>query len=347
LKAAFFDGPGRVVVRETPAPACPRQGLLTRVRLCAICGSDLRTLLSGPADTSRIYGHECVLEVLEAGCGVRDFRTGDRIIVCPVTCGKCEMCLAGNNHLCLRKAEVRTATQGGFAQFMAVGAEALAGDFVLRVPDEMSDEEASVIEPLACVLNGNEKVSTGPGKAVAIIGAGTVGNLHLQLAKMRGAKAVILVDLLAARLSASAVFGPDRLINGSSSDPVAGVQEATGGGAHIVIVACVSARAQAQALQMAARHGEVLFFAALPDNASEALLDTNLIHYRELAVLGARSACRRHFDLAIELVRSGRINVRPLVTHVLPLDDIARGFELMRTGQAMRVALRPQDLVRP
>ena len=341
MKAAFFDGPGRVVVREVPAPSCPEGGLLARVRLCAICGSDLRTLLYGPSDGSRIYGHECVLEVLEVGKGVRGFSVGDRVILCPVTCGTCEMCRSGAHHLCLRKGQVRTSTQGGFAEIVPIGAEALRGDFVIRIPDKLGDAEATVIEPLACVLNGNEKISTGPGKTVAIVGAGTVGSLHMQVAKIRGAQAVIMIDLLAQRLAANALFGPDVLVDASSSDPVKTVSEGTGGGASVVIVACVSGKAQAQALQMAARQGEVLLFAALPAGSPDVPLNTNLIHYKELKVMGARSASRRHFDLALELVMQGRVIVAPLVTHVLPLTEIAQGFELMRSGAAMRVALRP------
>ncbi|MDP2858140.1 MAG: alcohol dehydrogenase catalytic domain-containing protein [Bacillota bacterium] len=341
MKAAFFDGPGRVVVREVSIPACPEGGLLTRVRLCAICGSDLRTLVYGPSDGSRIYGHESVLEVVEVGKGVRGFGVGDRVMLCPVTCGRCEMCRSSAHHLCLRKEQVRTSTQGGFAELVLIGAEALSGDFVIKIPDRLDDAGATVIEPLACVLNGNEKISTGPGKTVAIIGAGTVGNLHLQVAKLRGARAVIMVDLLAQRLAANTLFGPDVLVDASSSDPVGRVSEATGGGASVVIVACVSGKAQAQALQMAARQGEVLFFAALPGNSPGVPLNTNLIHYKELKVMGARSASRRHFDLALDLVMQGRVSVAPLITHILPLAEIAQGFELMRSGAAMRVALKP------
>ena len=342
MKAAFFEGPGRVALRDIPTPLCPPGGLLTRARVCAICGSDLRMMVYGPVDTSRVYGHECVLEVLEVGRGVRDFAPGDRVILCPVTCGACDMCRAGAYHLCRRKEQVRTVNQGGFAELVPVGPEALDGDFVMKIPDTLGDAEATIVEPLACVVNGGEKISTGPGKTVAILGAGTVGNLHMQLAKMRGARAVIMIDLLAQRLAANAPFAPGFLVDASSSDPVRAVAEITrGAGANIVIVACVSAKAQGQAVEMVGKQGEVLFFAALPPGSPIAQINTNLIHYNEIRIAGARSASRRHFDLALELITQGRVDVSPLVTHILPLEEIARGFELMRSGVAMRVALKP------
>ncbi len=342
MKAAFFCALGRVSVRDVPEPPCPPGGMLGSVRACAICGSDLRTMTSGPVDPSRVYGHESVLEVLEVDPGVHGYAPGDRIIVCPVTCGACDMCLRGAYHLCRRKEQVRTTNQGGFAEIVPVGREAIDGGFILRVPDTIGDLEATVVEPLACVLSGSEKTSTGPGKTVAILGAGTVGNLHLQVARMKGSRSVILIDLLKSRLDANACFGPVTLVDASSCDPVRAVRETTGrAGADIVIVACVSARAQAQAVEMADKQGEVLFFAALPAGSSDATIDTNLVHYNELKIMGSRSASRRHFDLALELITERRVAARPLVTHVLPLDEIARGFELMKSGIAMRVVLVP------
>jgi len=342
VKAAFFDSPGRVSVRDVPEPSCPPGGLLASVRACAICGSDLRTMTSGPADPSTVYGHECVLEVLEVDRDVRSYSPGDRIIVCPVTCGTCDMCLRGAYHLCRRKEQVRTTNQGGFAGLVQVGSEAIEGGFILKIPDTLGDLEATIVEPLACVLSGSEKTSTGPGKTVAILGAGTVGNLHMQVARMKGSRCLIMIDLLRSRLDANASFGPVALVDASTCDPVETVREMTEHrGAGIVIVACVSARAQAQAIQMADKQGEVLFFAALPAGSPDATINTNLIHYSELKIIGARSASRRYFDLALELIAEGRVNVTPLVTHVLPLDEIARGFELMKSGAAMRVVLVP------
>ena len=342
MKGAVFAGHGQVSIREFPMPVCPPGGLLARVDACAICGSDLRMYDYGPTDEQVIHGHECVMSIAETGAGVTGFAPGDRVMLCPVTCGYCDYCIRGLNHLCTNKSAVRTVVQGGYAQYRPIGPEAIAGGFIVPVPDDLSDVEATVVEPLSCVLQGSEKLDIYPGKTVVIIGAGPIGNLHTQVANLRGAARTILMDLLACRLEMSRPVRPTHVINASITDPVEAVLNLTGGiGAEVVVVACVSATAQAQALRMAARGGQVCFFAALPPGRSQVNLDTNLIHNRELAVIGSRGSTRRHFDLAVELLRSRRIDASPLITHILPLEQIGEGFGLVKTGQAMKVVIRP------
>lgn len=342
MKAAVLKGPQQMCVVEMDLPACPPGGVLTRVNACAICGSDLRLYDYGPADGITVHGHECVMTVLETGEGVTEPKRGDRILVCPVTCGECAYCQRGMQHLCVNKSKVRTVMQGGFAEYRPIGKEAIQGGFVLKVPDELDDMEATLVEPLSCVINGNQKLGIYPGSTVVIIGAGPIGNLHLQMARMRGASQVILIDVLESRLDMNKESGASHLVNSSVTDPVKAVMEFTSGqGAEVVIVACVSAEAQAQALRMARRGGEVCLFAALPDARPTATLNTNLIHNNELTVIGSRSSSRRHFELAIELIRTRRIDPAPIMTHVLPLDRIQEGFQLAKSGKAMKVVIKP------
>jgi len=342
MKAAFFEGPGRIEVRETPDPVCPPGGLLTRVEACAICGTDLRSFEFGSKHKGEIIGHESVGRVIEVGEGVTGFKVGDRVVDCPVTCGECEFCVRGANNLCLSRGRIGGRAQGGFAELRPILASAVSGGFVLKVPESLSPEAATLIEPLACVINGNEKLEFEFGTTVAIIGSGPIGALHLLLAKMRGAASVTMVDLSDDRLSAMKGFGADHLVNGRTSDPVAVVREIYGGaGADIVIVACVSASAQAQALEMAARRGQVLMFAGLPESAPTANLNTNLIHYHELRVLGARSSVKRQWDLALDLLVSGRIDGDAIVNRSVSLDRIQEGFDMVKAGTALKVAVKP------
>ncbi len=315
MKAAFFEGPGRIVVRETPDPVCPPGGLLTGVDACAICGSDLRAYESGSKRKGEIIGHETVATVIEVGEGVEGFRVGDRITDCPVTCGKCKHCQGGFNNLCLQRGRVGGRPQGGFAELRPVLASAVQGGFVVKVPCDILPEHATLIEPLACVINGIHAAH----------------NLKQ-----------ILVDLKDERLELAASFGAGHLVNGSRQDPVAEVLRLTGGvGADIVIVACVSAHAQAQALEMAGRNGQVLMFAGLPETSPTATLNTNLIHYHELRVVGARSSVKRQWDAALEMIASGRVNASEIVTHTVPLESIADGFALVKSGKALKVAVKP------
>ncbi|HHY76292.1 MAG TPA: alcohol dehydrogenase catalytic domain-containing protein [Firmicutes bacterium] len=342
MKAAIFEGPGKIVVREVPDPACPPGGLLTKVEACAICGSDLRAYEAGSKHQGTIIGHETIATVIEVGEGVQGFKVGDRVADCPVTCGKCKYCEAGSNNLCLQRGRVGGRPQGGFAELRPVLASAVKGGFVLKVPGDLPPEHATLIEPLACVINGQEKIVWRPGVSVAIIGAGPIGIMHLLLAKRQRAGKTILVDIKDGRLDVAAKFGPDHLVNGSREDPVEAVMRLTGGeGADIVIVACVSATAQAQALEMAGRMGQVLFFAGLPETSPTAVLNTNLIHYHELRVVGARSSVKRQWDEALDLILSGYIDAGAIVTHTVSLDDIVEGFELARSGKALKVAVKP------
>jgi L-iditol 2-dehydrogenase len=131
-------------------------------------------------------------------------------------------------------------------------------------------------------------------------------------------------------------------VNGSRQDPVAEVMRLTHGeGADIVIVACVSAQAQAQALEMAGRMGQVLMFSGLPESAPMVTLNTNLIHYHELRVMGARSSVKRQWDMALEMIVSGQVDAEAIVTHTVPLENIAEGFALVKSGKALKVAVKP------
>lgn len=342
MKAAFFEGPGRIVVRETDDPICPPGGLLTRVDACAICGTDLRAFEFGSKHKGEIIGHETVATVVEVGTGVTGFKVGDRVADCPVTCETCRFCEAGANNLCLQRGKIGGVPQGGFAELRPILASAVAGGFVVKIPCSIRPEHATLIEPLACVINGSEKLKVSPGASIAILGSGPIGILHLITAKARGAGQTILVDLLDERLKAAESFEPTHLVNGSRCDPVAEVGRLTdGAGVDAAIVACVSSKAQAQALEMAGRMGQVLMFAGLPDSAPTATLNTNLIHYKELRLIGARSSVKRQWDKALELILSGQVDASRIVTHSVSLDRIRDGIELVKTGKSLKVAVKP------
>ncbi len=340
MKAAFLDGPGKITVRSIPDPICPKNGLLTKVDACAICGSDIRMWEFGSKSQGEIIGHEIVATVLETGHGVTQFKPGDRITDVPATCGVCEYCRTGAQNLCSKRGRMGDIRQGGFAELRPIERHGVLGGFVVKVPHDLDISGAIIIEPLACVLNGHEKIEINFESTVVIIGAGPIGAMHLMVSRMRGAKKVIMIDLLEQRLNAVKHFQPDKLINGAAQDPVAAVSDITKGrGADAVIVACVSAAAQAQAMAMASRLGQVLLFSGLPESSPTATLDTNLIHYKELKVVGARSSVQRQWESALDLITSGKIDASKIVSHRVALEDIDKGFRLAKSGAAMKVAV--------
>jgi L-iditol 2-dehydrogenase len=226
---------------------------------------------------------------------------------------------------------------------MTVPASVLAVDGVNRIPDGVSFVEAAVAEPLACVLNGQEIAAVGEGDVVVVIGAGPIGCLHVRLARARGAVRVLLLDLNAERLAVSAALvAPDRAIALDGIDPVAAVLEATGGrGADVVITAAASGAAQEQGLRMLARGGRISLFGGLPKDAPTITVDANLVHYRELRILGVNGSSPAHNRRALELIASGAVPVADLVTHRLPLERLLDGLALVARGEAIKVAIEP------
>jgi L-iditol 2-dehydrogenase len=177
---------------------------------------------------------------------------------------------------------------------------------------------------------------------VAILGAGPIGCLHALLARTRGASQVFLVDLREERLKMAAGFGADALIDASREDVKARVMEETGGnGASVVIVAAPSGPAQEQALTLAAKHGRISFFGGLPKTSPTVSLNANLIHYRELFVMGAYGSMPRHNRLAVELLASGRIQTGGLIGLAVPLERIAEGFDALAQGKVLKALVRP------
>jgi L-iditol 2-dehydrogenase len=347
MLAAIYEGPGRLEVREVPRPECSEDGLVIRVNACAICGTDVRILASGQANvtTPGIIGHEITGVVEEVGPRTVGFRVGDRVAARPnIPCGRCRQCLRGMQNFCTGKdrRSFGYLLPGGFAEYMHVPEQAIRVGAVFRVPDDADLDEVTIFEPFGCVVNGQEMVAPTVGDTVAIVGAGPVGCFHLALAKMRGASKTVLVDLLASRLGLAERFGPDATVDSSREDPVKRVLEETDGqGADVVIVACSAHRPQEQALEMAARGGRVSYFAGLPHDRPTITFNSNLLHYKQLALYGVTGANFRQHDVAFDLLARRQVDGRTLITHKLPLADILEGFRTVREGEGLKVLIKP------
>jgi L-iditol 2-dehydrogenase len=233
---------------------------------------------------------------------------------------------------------------GGFAEYTVVPAKVLAVHGLNRIPEGVGFAEASVAEPLACVLNGQELARVGAGDDVVVVGAGPIGCLHVRLARARGAARVFLADLNADRLAAAAALvSPDATVHAvHGQDAVEQVLKLTEGrGADVVITAAASGAAQEQALSMAARQGRVSFFGGLPKDAPIIRCDSNLVHYRELTIVGANGSSPAHNTRALRLIAEGAVPVADLVTHTLPLSGVLDGLDIVARGEAIKVTIEP------
>ncbi|MDA8369435.1 MAG: zinc-dependent dehydrogenase [Nocardiopsaceae bacterium] len=346
MKVARFYAPGDIRIEEAPEPEAGPGELKLRVRNCSTCGTDAKIMRHGHHHIAppRVIGHEIAGEVVEAGADVTGWAAGDRVqVIAAIPCGSCPDCRRGWQTICPNQESMGYHYNGGFAEYMVVPAKVLGVNGVNRIPDGVGFDEASVAEPLACVLNGQELAGVGTGDTVVIMGAGPIGCLHVRMARANGAERVILVELNRQRLDKAAeAVHPDVAICGNDTDVVDEVRKLTDGrGADVVITAAASGAAQEDALQMVARRGRVSFFGGLPKDDPIISCDSNLVHYRELTIVGANGSSPDHNRRALELIASGAVPVADLITHRMPLDDVLTAIDTVIAGEAIKVTIQP------
>lgn len=346
MRVVRFNAPGDVRVEDTPEPRPGPGDVKIRVRNCSTCGTDVKIFRFGHHHIvpPRVMGHEIAGEVVEAGADVAGFAPGDRVqVIAAIPCGRCVECRRGRLTVCPNQESMGYHYDGGFAEFMVVPAKVLAVDGLNHIPAGLGYPEASVAEPLACVLNGQNLAAVGDGDDVVVMGSGPIGCLHVRLARARGAARVILVDLNRARLDLAAnLVKPDAAICAAEVDVVDEVRKLTDGrGADVVITAAASGQAQEQALQMAGRQGRISFFGGLPKDKPVISCDSNLVHYRELTIVGANGSSPAQNREALALIASGAVPVTDLITHRLPLAQTLDAFDIVARGEAIKVTIEP------
>lgn len=346
MKVTRFYAPGDVRVEDAPEPQAGPGEVKIRVRNCSTCGTDLKIYRHGHhrIDPPRVMGHEIAGEIVELGDGTAGWSVGDRVqVIAAIPCGQCADCRRGRMTVCPNQESMGYQYDGGFAEYMTVPAKVLAVDGLNRVPDGVSFDEASVAEPLACVLNGQELARVGAGDDVVIIGSGPIGCLHVRLARSRGAARVYLVELNRERLErAAALVAPDEAVCAEDGDVVRQILKLTDGrGADVAITAAASGKAQEQALRYAARQGRISFFGGLPQDAPTINCDSNLVHYRELTIVGANGSSPAHNARALDLIATGAVPVKDLITHRLALDGVLDALDVVSRGEAIKVTIEP------
>jgi L-iditol 2-dehydrogenase len=346
IKTARLYAPGDLRLESIPDPQAGPGDLLIRVLACGTCGTDVKIFRSGHQHISlpRVIGHEVTGEIVEVGAGVSGWAVGDRVeVIAAIPDGTCYECRRGFWTVCENLESIGYQYDGGFAELMRVPAKVLAVDGVNRIPEGMDPSEAAVTEPLACVINGQELASVGDGDSVVVIGAGPIGSLHARLARARGAAKVFVVDVNARRLELAERLDADALIDASTVDPIEAIRDRTDGrGADVVITAAASKIAQQQALSIAAPRGRISLFGGLPRDAPTIESDSNLIHYRELAVVGAYGSAPRQHPVALELIASGKVPVADLITDRLPLERVPDALDLVARGEGIKIIIEPQ-----
>jgi len=330
--------PGKFEVQEDSLPEPGPDEVRIRVRAAGICGTDLEVYRGHvPAGWVVEYpfqmGHELSGVVDAVGENVPNVKAGDRVVPDGrVPCGYCSFCRKGQVNAC----ENAGYNAGGFREYSVYNYKA-----IVPVPDNVSFEEAAMAEPISCTMYGNEKLDVGIGDFAVVIGEGAIGQLHAQLLKSRGAR-VAMIGLIEDRLEVGKKLGVDHVIDANGTDPVAEINELTGGyGADVVVVAAGVEIVLRQALEMAGRYGQVLYFAANMKETNSMPMD--LIHYKELKVIGSYDSTTSHFEKALRALSAGKVDAKSLISHTFSLDETEKAFSYANDGKGMKIMITNKE----
>lgn len=341
MRVAVYYSNNDVRIEDKPRPEIGPGEMLVRIEASGICGSDVMEWYR-IGRVPLVLGHEIAGTIVETGKLVRRFRIGDRVAVAHhVPCGECRFCRDGHETVCdtLRKTNF---DPGGFCEFVRVPKiNVEKGVFLL--PKNVSFEEATFFEPLACVIRGQRLAGFKKGKTVLVIGSGISGLLHIKLAKANGAKRIFATDISAFRLDAARKAGANYAMDAKDYSP-GRLRELNGGYlADLVIICAGSNPAFAQGLRSVERGGTVLVFSA---SGKDAIIPvpTNEIFWRnEVTIMSSYAGSPADLAEALEKIRSRKIDVCDMITHRLGLAETGAGFKLVAEARdSIKVIIEPQ-----
>jgi L-iditol 2-dehydrogenase len=324
MNAAVFYGPNSISVKSVPVA---NGSAILRVKTCAVCGYDARVFRNGHSKVTPpiILGHELCGEVVETvKSGRTEIKAGSRVAVCPVVpCLTCHYCQSCDYNLCGNLKEIGSTVNGGFAEFIGIPENVLKIGGLVPVPDELSDEEAALLEPLACCLNSTSRMGIHEkGRSVVIIGDGTMGLIHLQLLKLEGAK-VVVVGKVGSRMQKARDLKADMVAE--FEDPETTAQKVldftSSVGASTVIVATSNSAAIELATRICAKNATINLFAGMPKDYRH-VLDTNWIHYNQITVTGAFGCTPQNLREAANMAGAKQVDLPKLITHRYPISEI-------------------------
>lgn len=342
MKAAVLERLEKLVVKEVDFPKINKGEVLLKVKACAVCGSDIRIFHHGNPRVKppAVIGHEISGEIAETGEGVKNFKKGDRIAVgADVPCGECFFCQNGLGNNCPINYAIGYQFPGGFSEYMILNSLTVRLGPVHHLPQGVSYAEGALAEPLACCLNALELSHFHPGADVVIFGAGPIGCILIELSKALGARKVIITQRSEKRLNLAKNFGADLAISSNDPNLVAKILEESSGGADIVLTACPSVEAQAQAIRVVKNRGYVNLFGGLPKGSPELSIDSNIIHYKEIYVHGSHGSVPRHHKLALDLIGSQKIKIKNYISHRFPLEKIRDAFAAAESKEGLKVVV--------
>jgi len=341
MRIAMYYNNNDVRLEEMPTPKIGPGELLVKVHASGICGSDVLEwyrIHKAPL----VLGHEIAGEIVAVGDGVESYKEGDRITAAHhVPCNTCHYCLSGHHTACdtLRQTNF---DPGGFAEYVRLPAINVDRG-VFPLPDDVSYEEATFTEPVACVLRGQRMAGLKPGCSVLVIGSGIAGLLHVHLARTMGAGRVVATDIVDYRLKAARRFGAHATLHAEEDVPARLRQENDGRLADLVIVCTGAASANTQALESVERGGTVLFFAPTGPGVNIPISINDFFFRNDITLTTSYAGSPADYAEALELIHARSMNVRDMITHRLSLAETGLGFQLVANAHdSIKVIIEPQ-----
>ncbi len=324
-----------ISLEDVPRPEFSPWEVLLKVKAVGICGSDLR--MYNYADPNRkgnyILGHELSGEIVGMGEKVHGFKAGDRVAteIC-IGCAICRYCRKGLVNLCQNLNEIGVTMNGGMAEFVAVPARN-----VHRIPDNLSFEEATFADPLACSIRGLELARIEPGSWVAILGPGAIGLLATKVAKEIRRAHVIVTGTNEDRLDLAKQLGAEHTFNIRKSDPVEEILEISNGGVDYTFEAAGAPSALQQAVYITRKNGSIVIMTV----HKEIQIDIEPVIRNELTLIGSICYNYKEFDQAVDLLARKKLDVKPLIGHTFPLNEAQKAFDFCFSRKGVKIILKP------
>jgi L-iditol 2-dehydrogenase len=347
MLAIRFYKPGEIRAEQVPIPTPGSGELVVKSAVALTCGTDLKMFRRGHplAKPPQIMGHEFAGTVSAVGTGVEKFRVGMKVVAAnSAPCNTCYYCLIHQPNLCehLDDSIVGFTWPGTYAEYVRIP-QRIVRQNTFQIPEGVPLENVASLEPLACVVHGWELIHSTPGGTAIIIGGGPIGLLHAQMARLHGARKVALCDVVPERLQEAEKLGVDATINVATENLAKRVLDLTDQRGADVVVEAVGRRETWETTQTLARKGGTVLLFGGCSSGTTVSFDAERIHYGELHIQGAFHHTPSAVERAFRLIISGRVLIRALISHEMPLEKAKEALELMGSGQALKVALRPPN----
>jgi L-iditol 2-dehydrogenase len=332
VKAQVFRGVNQLSYEDIPVPALEPNEVLVQVGVVGLCQSDIKKIRYSLYEPPRIFGHETAGTIAAVGSNVKNWQVGQRVAVMHhIPCMRCAYCMNENYSMCETYKNITTTagfapSGGGFSEFVKVPGHIVENGGLISIPDDISFEEASFVEPTNCCLKAVKKAQIAPGQTVLVTGAGPIGLMFIMLVKLFGGKA-IATDLLPSRIEKALSVGAEAAFDARDPDLSAKIQKLTDGlGVDVALLAVPSDKAFFQALDCTRKGGKILFFAEFPDEV-EIPINPNILYRREIDLMGSYSSSYKLQNLSADIVFNRRIDIKALISHQFPLQDLSVAVE--------------------